>query len=159
MSVEVHIHFESALLMLLEYRLLRRMDRWHDMRLRVFVVTIQIQPECVEAPIAASDAIGIKERDNFEDVILKQQFALIVIKRRQLVYQSLQHIRGGRLSAMHPTSEEDSRLIGECCLFAERQYWNITAFQTFGQLFFFKINLGTRFIGFNYFRIYLFNGQ
>ena len=46
-------------------------DCWVDVWLGVFVDTVQVEAECVEAPVTSGYTVRIKKRYHFKNIIVK----------------------------------------------------------------------------------------
>ena len=86
--------------------LLRSINCWEKLWVRVFVYSIQVDSIYVLAPISTTHTVWIENRDNFEHKVAEQQLALL-IRGHQKVKNALKEEGGNSLTAVYPRRDEN----------------------------------------------------
>ena len=73
--------------------------------------SIQVTGHSVETVITARNTIWVQNHDNFEYVVFSETFALLAAQIAEHFKETVEHVRSGSLSWMHPGCHKDNWLL------------------------------------------------
>ena len=108
--MEVHKHLE---VWLLEDGFFRSQNGWVELLVSRHILPIEVLTLDIESPVTSRNSIRVEHWNNLEYIVVQESPSLNIVKVGKLIKDTLQHVLGWGLSAVHPRGEEYYRLLSQ----------------------------------------------
>ena len=111
MSMQIYINVNLLVFHLLLNGLLHSPNCGLFYRARIYIISIQILSERVQAVIASIHTVRVQHWHNFEHKVVAENFGLFTSLISQKVPNSVQYMRSGGLARMNSRRKKDRWLV------------------------------------------------